>query len=322
MNNSNALLSDLSVITSTDTTDPMKLWSEKRRDDFCETFEQKTNFAILILKATVSGLFNEARERHFINMSISLPSRTSVDDIPNVDLKWKRDKLEQCHVYLAYSNSKLLGTRDSAELNEIVAIRLGNLLAELPASLSTIRIIKPETAKKMELLKKVNDKLLILNKELTELSKDIEISDYLGQGLTIDDFVAKMRSIETKKLKVAQRASAISVKYSGLNKEINKDLYGGIPELEKATIKIIEDLFDQIAVLIKLRRNVVESVKFGDSEAAMAILKQFEQDEIELGPAIEAGFKAVMSKLRSTHGLSSGRITKAVKKSKKSKKIK
>jgi hypothetical protein len=98
-----------------------------------------------------------------------------------------------------------------------------------------------------------------------------------------------------------------------LDNQINKALYLGLPGLSDAVIKVVADHLERAVAFDQTTRRVTEKVLFGDSEAAMELLKGFERDEVTVSDNIKAEFSAAMLKL----GIAAGKKTRQLKAKKK-----
>jgi hypothetical protein len=83
-----------------------------------------------------------------------------------------------------------------------------------------------------------------------------------------------------------------------LEDAINKTLYAGLPGLSEAVIQVIQDSIDRYRNFDTMSRRVEEQVRFGDNEAAMNILSNFEKDEVTVSDKVKAEFSEAMNKLK------------------------
>ena len=77
----------------------------------------------------------------------------------------------------------------------------------------------------------------------------------------------------------------------------HKALYAGIPGISDAVLKSIKLHYDKSKALDQMGRRVEEQVLFGDSAAALELLRGFEADEEKLAGEVKAEFKAAMKTL-------------------------
>jgi hypothetical protein len=97
-----------------------------------------------------------------------------------------------------------------------------------------------------------------------------------------------------------------------LDSKINKFLYDGLPGLSDAVIKVVKEYAERAAGFSALNRRVAEQVQFGDSEAAMEMLKTFEKDEVRISGDVKMQFDKAMEALRlaGKKGLPASRLKK------------
>jgi hypothetical protein len=172
----------------------------------------------------------------------------------------------------------------------------------------------------MDELAAAEKKLTTYRDKVNELAEPVDMEDFTGKGILLDDFITEAKQRQRSKESYVLKAAQVGKDISRLRDAVNKQLFKGIPELEKATMDTIKQLREQAFALGKLDRKVGETVRFGDSEAAMQALQQFEKDEIELAPEIEARFKGIVTSLRDKYKLTAGKVSKRVTKKKTKKK--
>jgi hypothetical protein len=83
-----------------------------------------------------------------------------------------------------------------------------------------------------------------------------------------------------------------------LDSRINKFLYNGLPGLSDAVIRVVIEYIERYTGFSALNRRVAEQVKFGDSEAAMEMLRTFEKDEVKVSSDIQGQFDAALDALK------------------------
>lgn len=313
--------------------DKLGTWSEEKKKEFCQTFEQRTSFALGAVHATAKILFKEAMGRHFVSATKSMVDFPSTITLGHFEVNWSGNKISDltlnmhCHGQGGYGSRshdfKKETGRTIEELQEVVKTRLEALIYELPASIDVVRVVKPQTAQHMQELKALETRHTAAKDKINELGRPVSMDEFTGKGILLDDFVKQAKQRQKSKHAWVFKLGQLNSEVSDLRSKVNKSLYQGIPELEKLTLQTINDLREQAFALEKLNRRVGETVKFGDSDAAMSALEQFERDEVQLAPAIEARFKGLVGQLRAKYHLKAGKrgkaTTKAAKVTKKTK---
>ena len=297
--------------------DQLSTWTDAKREAFCRTFRQRTEFAVLALCGTAQLLWDEAVKRYFVSVTAVRPVFPN-EGVAEFEPQWSGATLDRVDVtergssyYHTKSEEKLperIG-RPGEELGQLVRDRVTELIDQLPASQTVIRIIKPEVAAQMKKLSALEARLLETKGQLNELLEDVNVDEFTGKGMLLDDFLKLLKERQREKERKCATVGRLGKEIGALRDTVNKALYKGIPELERATIATVEDLRQKALVLGQLDRKISETVRFGDSEAAMKALEQFEVDEIELAPAVEARFKGLVAEIRSKHGIKAGRKT-------------
>lgn len=115
--------------------------------------------------------------------------------------------------------------------------------------------------------------------------------------MTIGDFLKHVDRVRDKRDTLISKMNRVAEKGNTLSRGIDKELYSGIPELAAAVKEIIELHCDKILVFGATTRRVEEKVLFGDNQAALDILKTFEEDEREVGAAVKNQFQEALDKL-------------------------
>jgi len=71
-----------------------------------------------------------------------------------------------------------------------------------------------------------------------------------------------------------------------------------LPGLSEAVVKLITQYTDKATAFSALNRRVAEQVQFGDSEAALSMLKSFEKDEATVSSEVREQFDQALEALK------------------------
>lgn len=286
-------------------TDAMEKWSDEKKNNFCEVFESRTRVSAWILCVTAEKLLATAERRQFVSAKAAQKTRAKYDTT---------NKTVNSYAVAAYARtypqSWLIGGRPAEELSAIAATRADEIFKNLPPLRQAVAIIKPEVAKKMDELERKKTKAKKLSEELDQprFNTEIKLSD-VDQNMTIRTFRKMMKDMVADRKALANKLNAALTEASELDDEIAKDLYGGIPELQEAILEVVAHHYERASAMGGMSRRVQEHVKFGDSKAAVEMVKQFEADELAVSPNIKAEFDAALARLQ----LSAPMIRKAAK---------
>lgn len=297
-------VAEITALTQQLSADNLATWSDDKRKSFVDTFDARIRAARYILLKTAAKIASKAKEKHFISDKHMGKLEAQLNtEYSNLDLYDKgQDR---------YSNNKLIGGRPASELNDIANDRANEIIEVMPALSDAVRIISPEVSTMID----KRAKLLAKGKELFEQSQSltggIDMDD-LDQTMSIAAFKELVEEREKQRLAVIAKLDQIGKDGRLLDSKINKFLYDGLPGLSDAVLKVVQDYIDRTAGFAALNRRVGEQVQFGDSEAAMEMLKSFEKDEVKISSDVKAQFDAALDllKLAAKKGLKSGARSK------------
>lgn len=71
-----------------------------------------------------------------------------------------------------------------------------------------------------------------------------------------------------------------------------------MPGLAEAVVDVIQQHLDRSKALDAMSRRVEEQVRFGDSDAALELLRHFEADESRISDNVKASFDDALKKLK------------------------
>ncbi len=288
---SDSTTSEITALTQQLTGDALATWSDEKRKDFTNTFAARVNVARYILVKTASIVAERATNRHFISdkHEKQLPDNFLY---PPTELY---DSGKDQWGYATHANA--VGGRPCSELDEIATERAEAILNNLPLLNVAVRIISPEISKLIE----KRDKLLAKGKELLKKTEDLSgpmDMDDLDQGMSIGAFRALVKDRDKKRVALLNQMDEVGAEGQVLSVRVNRFLYEGLPGLSDAVIKVICDLVDRSTAFSAMNRRVLEQVQFGDSEAALDMLKSFEKDEATISSDIKEQFDQALETLK------------------------
>lgn len=284
--------------------DEISVWSEDKKKDFAATFKARADAARYILYQTAELILDSGVKKHFIGQKdigdIKLPSGYHAYH----DLYDKRSD---------YHHGHTVGGRSVGELRNIAEERANLILKELPPIKKAVMIINPAVAKHMERRDEILKQLKKLKEDVEELSGAVKMAE-LDQDMTIGEFRKMIKVRSRQRQRIFEKMDELGAEGNVLEDAINRALYKGLPGLREAVLSVAKQHAERATALDAMTRRVSERIIFGDSEAAMEMLKGFENDEVTVSSAIKEEFRAAMEKLKlSRKQLSAGK-KKATKK--------
>jgi hypothetical protein len=271
MNDLNEMSKELQTISK----DALTHWTDEKRKDFVSTFKQRANVAKYVMQETAGQITIIASNRKFI-------SNKHTNKIKPTDLcRYNAD----------------FGGRSHNELVELALERARATLKGLPALNKAVQIINPELSKKIESRDRLIEECKKLAARHGELSEPIVMSE-VDQKMTVAAFRSMVKDTCKKRDKIALELNEVSKEALEFESQIDKELYSGIPGLSDAVVKVIQDHYDKVTALDQMTRRVEEQVMFGDSDAALELLKGFEKDESKVSDEIKAEFDKALLVLK------------------------
>lgn len=288
----------MAAVTSTEITK----WSDEKRKDFVGTFKNRVQAARFILELSWERVLDKAKNRKFISdKHVKMFCRSVGMSFHDLESGGRRR--------YNMTAGPLVGDRRREDLAAVAEERAEAVLAELPPLKDAVKLIDPDTAKKIvrrdELLKKGNE----LSEKLEEISVPIKMSE-VPQTMTIKEFRALVKDHAKKREDLIKALNTIGEEGQELEDQINKALYAGLPGLSDAVIEVVKKHRERALALDEFARRVEEKILFGDSEAAMELLKHFENDEVQVNDELKTTFRAALEKLGVAKKLK-GRAAKA-----------
>lgn len=277
-------------------------WSEQKRADFCQTFEQRTIAARYILIETAKQITDSAERRHFISAK---HYRDIVKGFPHPD----RDRSFRNDYFIQHFFSNLrhasvgnsrhaIGDRDPSQLNMIAKERAKQVLQALPPIAKVVAIIDAETARKLDRKDKLQADGEKLRLRLDDVCGVIRMSDDEYQDMTVRQFRDLVIERDNRRQDLIEQMNVLTVEGQQLEEEIAKKLFAGLPGVSEAVVDVIRTHIEQAISLETVNRRVAEQVKFGDSATAVELLRRFEKDEVEVSTKVAASFQAALDALK------------------------
>lgn len=285
-------------------TDAMEKWSDEKKNDFCNVFEDRARASAWILVHTADKLLEVAERRQFVGCRAANKVQSDYDAVR------KTVESYQKRVGEGYPYVMQIGGRSPEDLGAVAAERAEDIFKNLPPLRQAVSIIKPEVVKMIDELevKKALVKKLSNELDKPEYNSSLRLSE-VDQKMTIGDFRKMVKAKIQERKRLAERLNEAVKGARELDDTIAKALYAGIPELQDAILDVVKRHYERAQAMGGMTRRVQEHVKFGDSKAAVDMVKQFEADEAAVSPSIKAEFNQALERLK----LSAPMVRKAAK---------
>jgi hypothetical protein len=281
--------------------DAMQRWSDDKRTDFCKVFGERSAASAYILNATADLLLEKTHRLQFISERAKQKAQESRGAHALIGIEVR---------YGNYYPPSLIGGRARQDLDTIAQERADEVFRSLPPLKSAVKVIKPDVAEKIEEIETRKEKLeeLTLKLEKPEFDTNIRLSS-VDQTMSIGDFRAMVKGRVKARNELVQQINDQADTLAELEVVVAKALYAGIPELSDAIVGVAVQHYERAKAMETMNRRVGEQVKFGDSQAATSLVKQFENDEATVSDSIKTEFAAALTRLQ----LSSTQVRKALK---------
>lgn len=289
MNQTEQQVDNIQALTSQITSDALVNWSDDKRKLFTDTFDARIRTARYILIRTAAHVAFKGKEKHFI-------SDKHLSGLPK---HWEHpgQEINDKNTSGSYRHDNMIGGRPTSELDLIAVERALEILDALPKLNDAVRILSPEVSAQIEKRSKLLAKGKELLSEAESLAGTLDMEDF-DQSMTIAAFRATIKDREKKRTSLLNKLDEIGTEGGQLDSKINKFLYNGLPGLSEAVVQVISDYIDRSTAFSGLNRRVAEQVQFGDSDAALELLKGFEQDEVKVSTDVKAQFDAALEVLK------------------------
>jgi len=272
-----------SILVKADECADIHLWKDEKRKDFVGLFVQRVDAAMYILRLTACEIAHTAKDRLFIG---EIPIK--VDAVSDYDHRVG---------YRTWKNPGSIGGRTLDELGTIASERAEAIINELPPIKKALEILDKDILDKMTRKENILAKLKSLRTKIEEYSQPICMAD-LDQKMTIGEFRKLVKDTTKERQRLFREMDELAEEGNGLNYEIHKKLYKGIPGLREAIESVINQHIDRATALGETSRRMEEQILYGDSDAALEILKAFEKDEVAVPDNIKAEFSKALESLK------------------------
>lgn len=277
-------------------TEEMATWSETNKKDFVRTFNDRVKVSRFVLQSTASIALQKAVEKKYVGEKQARKLKAEYGGVNGYGYSYN-SLISSEFVNVRYGQPNLVGGRTSEELNKIAQDRAVEILKQLPPLQKAVQVISSDLAKKIVDRDKIVEKGKELTEKLVDLSQPIAMSE-VDQKMSVGDFRKMIKDIEKKRSKLVEEINDLTQDGVELDKEINKALYAGLPGLSDAVIKAVSSMMEKAKALDQLGRRVGEKVMFGNSEAALELLRTFEEDETKLSDDVKLELSQAMDKLK------------------------
>jgi hypothetical protein len=159
-----------------------------------------------------------------------------------------------------------------------------------------VKVIAPDVAAKIEKRDKLQEEGQKLFDALEEYQGTLYMGDY--PNMKICDFMDMLKERTKARKKIVDKLEEIGDEGLELDSAIDKALFRGLPGLDDAIKELVKDHIERAKALDQFDRRVEEKIKFGDSQAAVDILQQFEKDEQAVSDKIKGSFQGALDKLK------------------------
>jgi len=269
-------------------TDTMATWSDEKKKEFSSLFSKRTQLARILCAITVSKFATMAKNRHFISDYHLTKLKRSHGWEPHREYKYEYEsQVRECG-------------RNFDEIARIAELRAKSLLAELPPLKKAVQIIDKGVAQKLDKITRLETKAEAEKEELEQLPRSIDMKDDEYQDWTLRAFNAEVTRIFDARQKLIKSINKAGQEAHDLEVAVAKALYKGLPGLSEAVVDVIKAHIERGTGLDQMDRRVTEQVKFGDSEAATGLLKQFEKDEASVSTELKSKLNAAMAALKAS----------------------
>jgi hypothetical protein len=285
-----------SVVLSDLQSPQLNRWSDEKKKDYVALFQARARASQYILLETAKEIADTATRRRYISDKHTSKLNWPVFPQTSTDEYMKNQNHNRYWDGRHIPNEWHIGGRLVGELNEVAKERASVILAELPPLKSAIQIIAPSVVKQMEQRDALLAKVQALHAKYLPLVKPVDMDDH--QSMTVGDFQQMVKDNVRKARAIMQQMNELGEDGAKLEDAINKTLYAGLPGLSEAVIQVIQDSIDRYRNFDTMSRRVEEQVRFGDNEAAMNILSNFEKDEVTVSDKVKAEFSEAMNKLK------------------------
>lgn len=267
--------------------DTLSTWTDEKKNEFVETFETRSKVTRFILILCAKAICDGAERRQYVGRK----------QLGEMAVQLQRVSTQALYDQTDGFYCRTVGGRAVDELGTIAQERADAILSELPPLKKAVQVINPDVAKKIDARAAVIAKLKALKEQLEELGGELRLSE-LDQNMTIGQFRQAVKLRNQKRHQLCVKLKDLAEEGEELDSAINKALYKGLPGLSDAVAKVCTQHVERALALDATTRRVAEKVKFGDSAAAVELLRGFEKDEAEVSTEIKAEFSQALKTLQ------------------------
>lgn len=272
----------------------LALWSEQKKNEYTELFNARSRAAKYIQWKAAHKIEEIALRRKFLSVKhVNQFEKDFQLATPQMD----PDTRNENNSY-RYHQSGMYGGRQIAELDEIAEKLATELLGSMPSLKTAVKVISPETAKQIDQKEKLTEQGQALADEFSGLVSRINMADAEFASMRVSEFIAFCEEREDKRAELVKKMDKVGQEIQDLEDSINKMLYGGLPGLTDAVLKLIKHQLDRAKALSENARRVEEFVKFGDIQSMTDMLAQFDKDELKVEAEVKDEFADAMAKLK------------------------
>ena len=269
-------------------------WDDDKKRDFVKTFDDRARVARYILLSTGELILDGAHRRQFIGAK-----HVEMFGHGGVHKRHSRRDHHELHDKGGSYHEHTVGGRSVNDLSIIAEERANLVLKELPPLKKAVQVIDAVTAKKIERKETIIKSLKDLKKKLEgpDLAGPLKM-DEVNPKTSVGDFMQMAKDRVKTRRKIFSRMDDLAIEGQDLEAYINKKLYKGLPGLSDAVVSVVKQHFDRAIAMDEMDRRVGEKVMYGDSAAALEMLKGFEKDEQTIPEEIKAEFRSALEKLK------------------------
>lgn len=276
----------------------MTMWSEEKRNEFAKTFEDRAGASRYIMIRTAEIMWSKALHLRFLSDYHVKEEKLHFDyKVFHVNRFEKSTWGERIYSTMPIA----IGGRMVTDLNVIAEDRATQILKQLPPLKTAVRIMSKETADWIDRRDVLLGKIRALKTQLEGLQSHYSLAE-VDQSMTIGQFRTAVKDRERQRKALVAQMDEFGQEGTELDQKINRALYLGLPGLSAAVIKVVRDHLERATALDQTSRRVSEKVRFGDSDAALDLLKGFEKDELVVSDNIKAEFARALDFFKISKG--------------------
>jgi hypothetical protein len=274
-------------------------WSDDKRKDFVGLFSDRTVASYRITLMVGQKMVEAAEERKIFASRHKTFLANRMGGVTFHELLYPT----QHQYYNAHYNApkpvqppQPTTQRTDTELSVIATERANIMLDELPSVQAAMKIIQPEVVTwmmKRDVLKADCEKLIT---QLDDSEETVKMSDH--RDMKVGAFLDMVQAKDKHRQDLVEKLNKFSEQGRAFDEKIHKVLYKGIPGLSDAVMDCVVSLYESATAMTEMNRRVEEKIQYGDSDAAIELLKGFEKDEKTVSVDISARLKNALDHLK------------------------